>query len=171
MQFRSTIRRIILGIIIAVYVSTVTAQTVLRHSDSNAPLKQRWEWAEKQSKDNKYRNGCWIAYSIEKLMGKHSYTGSFSTGWKEKKTLSEIVYGKKIYDDEAGLSDAEIIRREARRALDELKDKDRPEEKVLKEVAILFEITENRSISDVKMSNLSLYVDLEGLPLIWLGKT
>ena len=157
-------------VLIGAFMTSVYSQSVKLHSNPNAPLKERWNWAEKESRIRTYRDGYWIGYSIEKLMGKHSYTGSFGNNWKDKKTLSEIICGRKIEDEESRLSDAEVIRRAARRALDDLEDRDKPEEKVLKEIAILFQYSKTRHLDDMKLSNLSLYVDLDNLPIIWLGK-
>lgn len=170
MHIRSFTFGVLLTVVAISAVAVGLSQEVLRHPKSKASLKQRWEWGEKQAGANNFRNGYWIGYSIKKLMNKNSYTGSFRSDWKDKITLSEIIYGNKIKAEEEKLSDGEIIRRAAREALDELNNESRPQKKIVKELAILFHFTNNREFDDLKLSNLSLHIDLEGLPLIWLGK-
>jgi HEAT repeat protein len=72
------------------------------------------------------------------------------------------------------LSEDEELRKAAERALADIHNRDIPGEKVVKEVAILFRINPGRSsgsgIEELYISNLSLPVDLEFLPLYWLGR-
>jgi len=171
MKSKTTLLGIIFGLLFTtVVLSASMSDKVVKHPKPDSPLKQRYEWAEKESKGRDYRKGFWIGYSIEKFMSKNSFTGTFHDGWKKDVSLSEIIYGIKIEDPEDKLSDGEKIRRAAREALDDLEGQDKPDEKVLKELAIMLQYSKDRQIEDVRLSNLSLAVDLEKMPLIWLGK-
>lgn len=148
-------------------------QTIIKHPNSTQNLNERWKWAEKKSKESEHQNGFWIGYSINRLMGENSYTGSFNSdrSWKEK-SLVEIVYGKRIKPLEENLTDDQKVRKAAKRVLEELENPNKPGKKILKEVAFLFRFDKSsKDISEVKISNLLLPVDLDNVPLIWIGKT
>lgn len=171
MRFKTTIQGVLLGFLLgSAVLYALPSDKVVKHPKPDSPLKERWDWALKESGSKTYKKGFWIGYSIEKLMGKNSFTGTFREDWKKDVSLSELIYGIKIEDPDDKLSDGEKIRRAAREALDDLEDRDQPREKVLKELAILFQYSDTRRIDDVKISNMCLRVDLEKMPLIWLGK-
>ncbi|HEX9975365.1 MAG TPA: HEAT repeat domain-containing protein, partial [bacterium] len=149
------------------------SQNVIKHPNSNDKLDQRWEWALKEAKNSKFKDGCWIGYSIQRLMGENSYIGAFHSPPRSGEIpLAEIIYGKKEKSQEKKVSDEQAIKQAAEQALKKLESGKHPEEKVLKDVAILFEFDKKlspESIEKVQVSNLSLYVDLKDRPLIWLG--
>lgn len=149
------------------------SQTVIRHPNPADHLDQRWEWALKEAKNNKFKDGCWIGYSIQRLMGENSYMGTFHSAPRAGEVpLEEIIYGKKDKSQEKKISDEQAIKDAAERALKKIEHGKHPEEKVLKDVAILFQFGKKASLESIeklKVSNLSLYVNLNELPLIWLG--
>ncbi len=157
-----------------VWVFPAFSQTVLKHPNPDEKLKSRWNWAFDQAKNKHFKDGFWVGYSIKRLMGKNSFTGSsYDPPRKDLKTLREILAtnpGKNRYEN---VSDVEVIKKEAEKALERIKNKKKPEKKVWKDVAFLFQFSSNKegysAIKGMKFSNLSLVVDLDELPLIWLG--
>lgn len=145
-------------------------ETVYRHPDYTGSLKQRREWAEQKVRDTHNTRNHWIAYSFEKMMGEHSFTGSWRGERDTRKTLQELIYGTSPAGDSAEISDAELIRREARTVLEQMNNDDHPEQRVMKEIAVCFHYGDHNTVDDVRLSNLSLPVDLDGDPLFWLGK-
>ena len=172
-HFKQQIAAIILFIIILSNLSF--SQKVLKHPDPAEKLDSRWEWALKEAKNNKFKDGFWIGYSIQKLMGVNSFMGTIKSHREtDEITLEEIIFGKKAPTREKNISDKETIKQAAEKALMRIKDPHSGEEKVIKDVAILFEFGKKPDLEyleRVKVSNLSLYVDLDELPLIWLGKS
>lgn len=162
----------IIAIILSFSISSFS-QTIIKHPNPTATLDQRWEWAMKQAKDSKFKEGCWIGYSIQRLMGENSYIGAFHSPPRAGEIpLAEIICGKKDKAEEKKVSDEQAIKQAAQQALKKLEDAKHPEEKILKDVAILFEFDKKASpeaIEKIQVSNLSLYVDLKSKPLIWLG--
>ncbi|MCH8127815.1 HEAT repeat domain-containing protein [candidate division KSB1 bacterium] len=170
-MIKQTLKTLVLTSIIFPLITQ--AQDVVKYPNQNDDLSKRWTWAEREAKSGKYRNGVWIGYSIQRLMGENSHIGSFSRDYQDKITLEELIYGKKADPDEK-LSDKEIIERTIKETLDELKDEKKEERKVLKEVAILFRYESNskrfEDVKKTKVTNLTLHVNLDELPLIWLGQ-
>lgn len=145
------------------------SETVIKHPNPKQTLAKRWAWALDRAKDKNFNDGFWIGYSIEKWMGENSFIGSFrGDAWDEEVSLSEIIYGEKVEVKKSNLSDNEVIRETATKALKRIYDADTEKEKIQTDVAILFRFDRSRAIQRVKISNLSLHVDLENLPLIWL---
>ena len=161
---------LVAGTLLAGSLPATETYDVSHHPDPSASLRKRWDWAEDQTSQGKYLKGYWIGYSIEKLMHRNSFTGCWSDDWRDRISLSEILYGEKVEDPDAGLSKAEAIKKAVRDALDEIAGRDEPEEKVLKEVALLFQYTGRHALKEMRFSNVSLHVDLESLPVLWLGK-
>ncbi len=149
------------------------SQTVIKYPNPADNLDQRWGWALKEAKNSNIKDGFWIGYSIQRLMGENSYMGTLhSPPRSDEIPLDEIIYGKKEKFQEQKISDEQSIKDAAERVLKKLESGKHPEEKVLKDVAILFQFNKKaspESIEKVKISNLSLYVDLDEPPLIWLG--
>lgn len=142
-------------------------------------LQEQWDWAIKEAGKQRLTAGFWIGYSIKRLMGEYSYIGSIGRStfsgtyplppsWKGK-ILGEIIYGR---DFSIILSDEEQVQLAAKRALAELDRRGKSQRKVWKDVAILFKF--GSSLSKVpetmRLSNITLSFDLEGLPLLWLDK-
>lgn len=162
-----------LAIVLLLSISSFS-QTVIKHPNPADKLDQRWDWALKEAKGSKFKDGFWIGYSIQRLMGENSYIGSFHSPPRAGEVpLEEIIYGKHKNSGEPKISDEEAIKDAAERALKKFAGGEHPEEKILKNVAILFQFVKKasiESIEQIKVSNLSLYVDLDELPFIWLGK-
>ncbi len=133
----------------------VQAQAVTRHPQPDATLAQKWTWAAGQAAQPAYRDGYWIGYSIERLMGERSFIGAWSTR-QPRKSLHELIHGVKPTFDPFAMQ---------KRHAD-----DGAERKVVKEVALLFGFERGAAQpSKVRVSDLSGQVDLEGRPLLWLG--
>lgn len=167
--FKQQIAAIILFIFILSNLSF--SQQVFKHPNPADKLESRWDWALKEARNNKFKDGFWIGYSIQKLMGVNSFMGTIKSHRESDEIkLEEIIFGKKTSKK---ISDEETIKQAAEKALKRIIDPHSGEEKVIKEVAILFQFDKKPDpeyIERVKVSNLSLYVDLENLPLVWLGK-
>jgi HEAT repeat protein len=128
------------------------------------------EDAHKEVSRRGFRDGYWTGYSIRRLMGERSTIGSYDSEARFKPTLREIIEGQ-----ESGLrtgAGEEAVGDKARRVLEDLDKKNQPEKKVWKDIAILFRnVSRAGSATEkVRLSNLDLPVDLEGLPLIWVGE-
>ena len=156
-------------------ISTGYGEKILHHPKPTDPLKNRWSWAKKQSESKTYRDGFWIGYNIQKWMGIHSFTGSYS--WPRRDddpSLTEVLFNIKVKDLTPDMSYDKMIRQTAQRVYDEIDGRKKSEKKVLKDVALLFHFSKNDKgkigLSKIKISNLSLHVDLKNLPVIWLGK-
>ncbi len=164
-------RRIVVTLLFSIIVIAVSlkAQSVVR-IDSTLSLKDRWQKSLQQAGRDKNTSGYWIGYSIKKMMGEHSFTGSFSHDDRDRPTLEEIIYNRVPVGKEE--SDAEIIRKAAQQAIDEMNRENTepvPEKQVLKEIAFLVHFTPKGAMDQIKMSNLCLHVDLEDQPLYWCG--
>jgi len=164
----------VLTITIILILSNIAfSQTIIKHPNPADKLDQRWEWALKEAKKSNFKDGCWIGYSIQRLMGENSYIGAFHSPPRTGEIpLAEIIYGKKDPSKEKKISDEQAIKEAAGQALKKLASGKHPEEKILKDVALLFEFDKKvspESIEKIQVSNLSLYVDLKNKPLIWLG--
>lgn len=139
------------------------AQTVTNTPNSSQPLEQRWDWAVTQARGSACSNGCWIGYSIVRLMDEDSYIGSWSDR-DDRPTLEEVIYGRHT---ERLTGDGP--RNAAQRAVERQNGREAP--KVEKEVAFLFRAEPgDREIRDIQISNMSMSVDLDGLPVLWLGQ-
>jgi HEAT repeat protein len=155
--------------------SSLGAQTVVLHQQPDEPLRQRWEWALEQPQQRGWKAGAWIGYSIQRWMRENSYIGSYREPQRpDDLPLLEVIFARRSREKEPHISEEEAVRRAAQRALAELRQQDSRGQKVRKEVALLFRFRPGPAIEDgpmeIKVSNLSLPVDLEGCPLLWLGK-
>ncbi len=158
--FKLVLLVLTLGSLLCVEVSF--GQEVTRHSDEASSLEGRWAWAESEGA-RVQEKGYWVGYSIDKLMWEQSFIGSFGSR-RSNKTLYEILgEPEKIIDRTAwGMSNG--YKRSAHHE----------GRLLLKEIAILFYVDksgkkEPSNPSEIKVSNLSLEVDLKRKPLIWLG--
>jgi len=150
------------------------SQTIVKHPNPTEKLGIRWEWALSEAKKRNLRDGFWVGYRIQKLMGENSFMGTFKSHPKpDELTLEEIIFGTKSSMRKKDVDDDEAIKEAAQRALKRIKDPNSGEEKVLKDVAILFRFgkaVSTKNIEKLRVSNLSLYVDFDDKPLIWLDK-
>jgi hypothetical protein len=46
----------------------VSAQTVIKHTNADLPLKERWSWAIKEAENQGWNQSYWIGYSFVKAM-------------------------------------------------------------------------------------------------------
>ncbi len=150
------------------YMATI-GQTI-QTKDSGKTLGQCFEMAHKEAAAKGYHYGYWIGYSIQRIMDEHSFIGSY---YSEKKrnhpTLSKIISGARLNNidqPDMDIGYCQIIEGMVSAGAD-----DKPRKKVTKEIGILFHFngTSNRELDDIKISNLSLHVNLENDPLIWLS--
>ncbi len=141
-------------------------------------LTARWDWAKQEAEKQNLRHGFWIGYSIKRLMEEHRYiysteehtiSGSHLTDFPKGNPLEKILSGKitttTLYDEDQ-------VRHKAKKALDRLENTERIEKKVWKDVAILYEFGPDSSkipIS-IRVSNLYLPFDPEGVPIFWLAQ-
>lgn len=166
-----------LCLVVPMLSTKLLSQEVVHHSQNNETLEQRWNWAFREATNKKFHTGFWIGYGITRLMGEHSYIGSFSmvSGRMERMGISlhELLYGQKEYTDGDEESDEEAVKQEAERSLKRSRGEKYHEQKVEKGVAILFAYSSTeRKLEEpqkIVVSNLSLAVDLGERPLIWLG--
>jgi HEAT repeat protein len=150
-----------------------------RHPNPKENLTARWEWAKQEAAKHNLKQGYWIGYSIERLMGEHQYiyatdqhtiSGSHFTGIPKGDALEKILSGKVSASPPSA---EEQVKNEAKRALDRMENPQRQEQKVWKDVAVLYKFG---SVSSgipvtIRVSNLYLPFDPEGLHLFWLDKT
>lgn len=142
-------------ILVAALSYEVRAQEIILNPDPGAPLAERWAWAMTES-GNVCSRGCWIGYGIQRMMDADSYTGWNVGRSDQHPTLQSLIYGREV--------EPLASRRDERRRTGASK-------MVLKEVALLFRFDPgDRSLSDIRFSNISLPVNLDGLPLLWLGR-
>lgn len=152
---------VILG---SLLVDNSSARQVIRHSDASMSLADRWAWAGSEGARTQ-ENGFWVGYSIDKLMWEQSFIGSFGSR-RSNKTLYEILGEPERIIDRTAWGMSNGYKRSAHHE----------GRLLLKEVAILFYIDASKSKdlsdpSEIKVSNLSLEVNLKRKPLIWLGAT
>lgn len=160
-------------IIIFISTSFIFAQTVIKYPDPDEKLNKKWDWAVNQAKTKNFSDGYWIGYSIKRMMGENSHTGSFYGSRRDElKTLNELLGIEPPEGKFDNISDVDLIRKEAEKALDRIKNEKRPQRKVMKDLAVLFNYSTSskKVIKNLKITNFSLQVDLKKLPLIWLGE-
>jgi HEAT repeat protein len=149
----------------------VSAQEVLHAPPEYQSLAQRLEWAKSTVKKSPLPNGYWIGYSIERYMYEDSHIGWRGRGERDLPTLHELLLGKGRTGPDVA-RERDILAAVQRTLQPDSADKTQ-NQKVLKEVAILFRYpVPDANITDfekVHMSTLDCSVDLEALPLVWLG--
>ena len=150
------------------------AQMIVRYPDSTrslAPetpgLAQRWKGAVDEAKKRGFGKGYWIAYSIQRLMPENSFIGSFySDTRRNKPSLGELLTGREQVDVSRERTSGNFTVTDG---VTFVGDMDSRRHKVMKEIGILFHISAAGETDQIKVTNLSLHVDLEGDPLIWVG--
>ena len=153
------------------------AGQAVMHPRPSGPIAERVAWARGQAKANRWEKGFWLGFGIRRLMGEHSSMGWHPWGGPERRlTLDDLINGrktpieKKIAMDQAVRGTAASMPAEAR-AFAAAQREDEPERLVMKEIGILFRFTarEAEFPADIRVSNLNLPFDLEGLPFVWAG--
>lgn len=160
-------RSFFLLIVISVLLQRADAQPVTQAPEGLHSLKARWDWAVDAGGKT---GGVWIGYSIQRLMGENSWIGSFNSfPEKEEPSLYELITGQRIEFEDR---DRDDLKEAARKALSRA-ERRKLEKKVLKEVAFLFEFRGSpedlQTLRTIRTTNITLRVDLDGLPLLWLG--
>jgi len=162
---------IIGGLTIASITGTLCAQPAVVCPNTAQPLAERWQWAGRQAGERGWNHGYWVGYSIVKSMGENEFIGTYSTDARRNSpSLCEML----------GLSPCptEKALREPNHnltmtgCLTIVNDRDANICKVPKEVGILFHLDGEKPrefFHGIKISNLSLHVDLENEPVLWLG--
>lgn len=149
------------------------AQKVTVSPGNTGDLAQRWEWAVREARQ--YSGGVWIGYGIERLMSENSFIGNHSNQETGQTTLKEIITGTTGATVRLSPGAQDSVEQTAERALLNKQPLDQAEPKVLKKVALLFYFPGNPAeithAADMKLSNLSLPVNLDDRPLLWLGMT
>lgn len=163
-------KALFLMIISGLAINTIEAQTVVRAPEGLNTLAERWAWAVGEAGRLKGTGGVWIGYSIKRLMSENSWIGSFySFPEKNEPSLYELITGQRIEFEDRDQHD---LKEAARKALSRA-EKRKLERKVLKEVAFLFEFrgspSDLETLRTIRTTNITLRVDLDGLPLLWLG--
>jgi HEAT repeat protein len=126
--------------------------SVVHCPNQNASLQQRWQWALGQISSQPATMNIWIGYSNERLMSVNSFVGRWPVD-PDYPTLSELIYNVRVDLPERSYSSS------------------RTSEKVIKEVACLFEIDRtSNGIKQIQVSNVSLIVYMKHGVLFWLGK-
>jgi len=162
---------VILGCgLVASAAASLAAAQVIHHPRPNSPLAERVDWAFQEAGKAGFAKGFWIGFSIRRLMGEHSYIGSHFRGSDDRKRpLEELIYGKRTAAEKK-ISEEEAIRQAADKALAPA-DRGKPWQKVAKDIAILMQFASAaaRQPEMVIISNISLSVSFQSLPLLWLG--
>jgi HEAT repeat protein len=165
-------------LLLALPFSGMHAETIIQCPLLKEPLDQKWEWAKKEAQARNLRNGFWIGYSIQRMMGIQEYfvTGTSlhfdSVRRNGSPSLSELVTGEKETLMTEKQPDDQKVKQAAQDALDDLENSKTSRNRVLKDLAILFQFNSLQSAGpeDFAMLNTSLSADLKKLPLIWLGR-
>jgi len=158
-----------MGLVAAMTVRLAAVQ-VVHHPRPNSLLAERIDWAFQEAGKAGFAKGFWVGFSIRRLMGEHSYIGSYFRGSEDRKlSLEELVYGRKTATEKK-ISEEQAIREAAEKALTSA-DRGKPGRKVAKDIAILMQFASaaGRQPEMVNISNLSLSASLRSLPLLWLG--
>ena len=144
-------------------------QAVIRYPDTTGMVKDRWEWATRAATARQPITGFWIGYSIERLMEENSFIGTYySDQRRNRPSLLEVLSGSHQeltpslphsdgFTSLEGMITVDVENESARM--------------IAKEIGILVHFTDGRkdAFDNVKVSTLSLHVDLCGEPLFWLG--
>ncbi len=163
---------------IATFSGSIFSQVTL-HPGPTDNLISRWDWAIQEAGKQKLKEGFWIGYSIKLLMGENQHIYStdehmiISTRFPnigKGEPLDKILKGKATFTP---LSDEEEVKHEAKRALSRLEKTGEMEQKVWKDIAVLyiFDPESSKIPISIRVCNLYVPIDLEKLPLFWLGRT
>ncbi len=131
--------------------SALGGQEVIRQPQSAGDLAHRWAWAQQEAA-HRGEKRYWIGYSIVKMMPEGSFTGTFySDERRNRPALREVLAGTKVEEIAAGAHGSRLVP---------------------KEVAFLFSIEPSDAgagrVREVRISNLTLHVELDRKPLFWL---
>lgn len=164
----------VLILTIAIFSGSLFSQ-VARYPNPKDDLITRWSWARQQAGKKILKKGFWIGYSIKRLMEEdryiystkeHTISGSHLTDFPKGDPLEKILSGNVTA---APFSDEDHA---AKRALDRLEGPEKSGKKVWKDIAILymFDSTSLKVPKTIRVCNLYLPFDPEGLPIFWLDQ-
>src|SRR5512140_3093510 len=144
---------------------------VFDKSAASGPLAAKLDGALAEAPKSASGRAFWVGYAIDRLMGENSHIGSFESGGVVRNvSVRDVLAGKTgpVPAEEAPGD----LRDSAKSALDRLERKRQPEKMVLKELGFFLKYKPGSSpvLTEVRMSNLDLSFDFEGVPLYWLGK-
>jgi HEAT repeat protein len=147
------------------------SEVVLHAPPQHTTLAARLQWA--RSAAGQHADGVWVGYSIQRFMHENSHIGNYGSRTRDLPTLDQVLRGETVPAPSAGVTREQRMLNAARRALRSGSDDKEPREKVLKDVAIVFRLPPRAKdltqLEKVRISNLDLHVDLDGLALLWLG--
>ncbi|TAK53969.1 MAG: HEAT repeat domain-containing protein [Bacteroidetes bacterium] len=135
-------------------------------SQVTQPLGERWKTAKNLASKNDASEGYWIGYCISRMMEKNSYIGSFDTRHRDAISLFETVYG---YENEADPKpDINDCCGEFSGTMT-VGNSNQKHEKMVKKIGVLVRYDgKGKQLHDVKVSNMSLHVNLDEKPIVWL---
>lgn len=156
-----------------------TSSQVTHHPNPSDNLIARWEWAMREAGMQKFKNGFWIGYSIRRLMEEHQTIYSTDEHTISSTRFADFAGGdplEKILSKKVTyipLTDEEQVKHEAKRALTRLEKTGECEQKVWKDVAILYKFGSDPSKIPISIRVCNLYIpfDPERLPIFWLDRT
>ena len=144
---------------------------VLKHQDPAVSLSARWDWAFRSAAGRSFDGGYWTGYSIRRKMSEHSFIGSWN--WPpqaDEWTLGEILAGRRRPAADPRAAEASV-KEAARRALDEIDGRSRPDRIVDKDIAVLLQFRPSSGSVPVgiEICDVQSLFDPKGAPLLWLG--
>jgi hypothetical protein len=152
-------------------------QNVTRPQTSG-PIAERLARARNEAAANRWDKGFWFGFGIRRLMGEHSSMGWYPWGGPDRQlTLDDLINGrktpleKKVDGDQAVRGTAASLPAEARAFAAGPGRGDVPERLAWKEIGFIFRFDAKGAglPADIRVSNLDLPFDLEGLPFVWAG--
>jgi len=170
MEKRSRLERVLLlTSLCSVFIAPSLAQPVIKIQNTASPLAGRWQWGNDEARQRDFKNGYWIGYSILRLMEQRTFIGSYRSDPRENKpTLLEIISGVRL---EHGLDEITASDNSTSEGVIDLKNGDNHRPKIVKEIGILFHFNggDSGKVNELRVSNLSLHVELEKDALVWVG--
>ena len=144
-------------------------QQVMKYEQEGQSLEQRWDWAASQAKS--INSDFWVGYSFKRT----GAGGRISSGEPWQSSANRLTLEELIQENYPNLEQSdESIQEATRNALDSYENHENPYKKSLHHVALIFRFENGRQewshLTDMKMSDIDEIVDLDNMPLIWLGK-
>lgn len=151
----------LLVLVCAFQVEALKAQTVTRAPSTALSLMDRWDWAQEQATSS--RRDHWVVFSFQRVMCEHCHMGSWSNGYRNRKSIDEIIHNR--------IPEPETVSGAAKKALDQIdsdgKD-DHFDRMITKNMAVLFHF-EDGDVTDVDLANMSSRFDFDGQRIFWMG--
>lgn len=151
----------LLVLVCAFQVEALKAQTVTRAPSTALSLMDRWDWAQEQATSS--RRDSWVVFSFQRVMCEHCHMGSWSNGYRNRKSIDEIIHNR--------IPEPETVSGAAKKALDQIdsdgKD-DHFDRMITKNMAVLFHF-EDGDVTDVDLANMSSRFDFDGQRIFWMG--